>query len=48
MQINKDVKNSSGLGLWICKDIIEAHNGTIECESDLGEGATFTITIPNC
>ena len=48
MQINKDVKNSSGLGLWICKDIIEAHNGTIECESDLGEGATFTITIPYC
>ncbi|MEG0181725.1 MAG: HAMP domain-containing sensor histidine kinase, partial [Peptostreptococcaceae bacterium] len=48
MQINKDVKNSSGLGLWICKDIIEAHNGTISCESDLGEGATFTITIPYC
>lgn len=46
MQINKEVKDSSGLGLWICKDIIEAHNGTIECESDLGEGATFTITIP--
>lgn len=46
MQLNKEVKNSSGLGLWICKDIIEAHDGTIECESDLGEGATFTITLP--
>ncbi|MEG0132592.1 MAG: ATP-binding protein [Clostridium sp.] len=43
---NKDIKNNSGLGLWICKDIINAHNGEISCESDLGEGATFTITIP--
>lgn len=46
MQLNKDLKNQTGLGLWICKDIISAHNGTITCESDLGEGATFTITIP--
>ncbi len=43
---NKDIKNNSGLGLWICKDIIAAHNGEITCESDLGEGATFTIIIP--
>lgn len=46
MQVNSEIKNSSGLGLWICKDIISAHDGTIECESDLGEGATFTIFIP--
>ena len=43
---NKDIKNNSGLGLWICKDIITAHNGEITCESDLGEGSTFTIIIP--
>lgn len=43
---NKEIKNSSGLGLWICKDIITAHNGEISCESDLGEGATFKIIIP--
>lgn len=47
MQLNTtDIKNKSGLGLWICKDIITAHNGQIKCESDLGEGSTFTITIP--
>lgn len=43
---NKDIIKKSGLGLWICKDIVTAHNGTIKCESDIGEGATFTISIP--
>lgn len=31
---NKNKKNSHGLGLYICKNIIEAHNGTIELEVD--------------
>jgi signal transduction histidine kinase len=36
----------TGLGLAIVKNIIEEHNGTIEVESEPGQGATFVITIP--
>jgi len=35
-----------GLGLAICASIVAGHGGTIELESELGEGTTFTIEIP--
>lgn len=36
----------TGLGLYLCKQIVETHNGTISCESVLGEGTTFSVCIP--
>lgn len=37
----------NGLGLLFCKQIIEAHNGSIEVESQPGAGTTFRILLPN-
>jgi two-component system sensor histidine kinase BaeS len=34
------------LGLAISRSILERHNGSIEVQSELGRGTTFTITLP--
>lgn len=36
----------SGLGLVITRQIIEAHRGTLKCDSRPGDGCTFTISLP--
>lgn len=36
----------TGLGLPVCRDIIEAHHGRLRVESKPGQGATFTVRLP--
>jgi signal transduction histidine kinase len=45
-QIDSDTRRGLGLGLYICKNIVEAHGGRIWADSDFGKGATLRFTLP--
>jgi signal transduction histidine kinase len=44
--MGKKYSASVGLGLYLCKQIVDAHDGTIECRSKIDEGSSFTIRLP--
>jgi PAS domain S-box-containing protein len=42
----KQAFEGTGIGLAVCKKIVDRYNGTIDIESELGTGTTFIITLP--
>jgi signal transduction histidine kinase len=45
-QARSEDRRGLGLGLYISKCIVEAHGGRIWAESQLGQGSTFSVTLP--
>jgi len=39
-------EGGSGLGLILCREFVEKHNGTIRVESEPGKGSSFIFTLP--
>ncbi|WP_283408011.1 sensor histidine kinase [Anoxynatronum buryatiense] len=45
-QLNPSKKSGSGLGLTIAREIVTAHQGEIQVESQFKAGSTFSVTLP--
>jgi signal transduction histidine kinase len=43
--VNRDQRGLR-LGLWICRELVEAQGGKISVDSTPGEGSTFTVYLP--
>ena len=44
----KPVGQGTGLGLFICRNLIQEHKGFLEVAHPEGQGATFSIVLPAC
>jgi signal transduction histidine kinase len=42
----RSAREGLGLGLFIAREVVVAHEGRIEVESEIGNSATFTVTLP--
>jgi len=43
----KRLRAGTGLGLYLCRQIVEAHSGKITCTSEAEHGTKFTVTLPS-
>ena len=43
---DRNTERGSGVGLALTKRILEAHNGSVSVESELGKGSIFTLCLP--
>ncbi len=43
---NRVSNSGTGLGLYLCQQIVEAHKGSISCEAEESKGTTFTVRLP--
>ncbi len=43
---SRSTESGVGLGLYIVRQIVEAHGGTIDVQSELGKGSLFTVNLP--
>jgi signal transduction histidine kinase len=45
-QIDNHARRGLGLGLYICKTIVDGHGGAITAENELGKGTTIRFSLP--
>ena len=46
LKLDKKRGGGPGYGLYLAKRVVESHGGTIRVDTALGEGSTFSLTIP--